>query len=495
LKAKDYFLKVRSLHNNRNTEDLRGTEHVDAVKSEGFGAVDRKLEKRSSAIVLGASIGGLLTARVLSDYFHHITIVERDLLPDDTEPRKGVPQSAHAHGLLAGGYRVIDHYFPGMMQELNARGAPFGDTVGDFLWFQYGHWKLHHQSGLRGITVSRPCLEAAVRHRVRHLPNVTFMEETSGVRPMLDAQTGRVTGLAVRQQNGNAEEHTAADLVVDATGRGSRSPQWLEEWGFGRPHVITVTVNVGYATRVFERRPGDLFDSLGAIVSGAPTSARYAAILAAEGNRWVITLVGSVGDYPPIDEPGWMRFAASLPVPAVHELVSTARPLTKIVSYRFPANQRRLYERMTRFPDGYLVLGDALCSFNPVYGQGMSVAALEAKALDEELARGIHGLAPRFYNRARAIIDIPWAIATGEDLRIPHVEGKRPTGFRLMSRYLERLHAVAAEDPIVCRQFMTVLNLLASPASLFSPPIAWRVLTRRIHSGRLTPHPAAASPA
>ncbi len=255
-------------------------------------------------------------------------------LPDGPEPRKGVPQSAHAHGLLASGYRVMDNYFPGMMRELNAQGAPFGDTVGDFLWFQYGHWKLRYESGLRGITVSRPCLEAAIRHRVQHLPNVAFMEGTSGIRPIFDAQTGRVTGLAIQRHNQNVEEHIAANLVVDATGRGSRSPQWLEEWGFGQPQVDTVTVNVGYATRVFERRAGDLFDSIGAVVSGAPTSTRYAAILAAEDNRWVITLVGTVGDYPPLDEPGWMRFAASLPVPAVHELVSKARSLTKITSYR-----------------------------------------------------------------------------------------------------------------------------------------------------------------
>lgn len=344
--------------------------------------------------------------------------------------------------------------------------------------------------------MSRPCLEAAIRRRVKHLPNITLMEGTIGVRPIFDAQAGRVTGLTLQHHNSHAEDQMTADLVVDVTGRGSRSPRWLEDWGFGQPQVVTVTVNVGYATRVFERRPGDLFDSIGAVVSGTPESTRYATILAVEDNRWIITLVGSVGDYPPIDEPSWMRFAASLPVPAVHELVSTARPLTEITSYRFPANQRRLYERMTRFPKGYLVLGDALCSFNPVYGQGMSVVALEAKALDDELARGIHDLAPRFYSRARTIVDIPWAIATGEDLRFPQVEGKRPAGFRLMSRYLERLHAVAAEDRIVCRQFMTVLNLLASPVSLFSRRIAWCVLTRRIHSDGLTsPHSTAASSA
>jgi len=441
-----------------------------------------------SALVLGASMGGLLTARVLSNHFHHVTIVERDPLSDRAEPRRSVPQSAHAHGLLASGYRVIDHYFPGMMQELNAMGAPLGDAVGDFLWFQYGHWKLRHESGLRGITVSRPCLETAVCRRVKQLPNVTILEGISGIRPIFDAQAGRVMGLTVQRHNSDTEDQMAADLVVDATGRGSRSPQWLEEWGFGPPQVDIVTVNVGYATRVFERRTGDLFDSIGAVVSGTPKSTRYAAILAAEGNRWVVTLVGAVGDYPPTDEPGWVRFAASLPVPAVHELVSKARPLTGITSYRFPANQRRLYERMTRLPEGYLVVGDAVCSFNPIYGQGMSVAALEAQALDEELARGAHGLAARFYRRVRNIVDIPWAIATGEDLRIPQVEGKRPPGFRILSWYLERLHAVAAEDRIVCRAFMEVLNLLASPASLLSPHIAWRVLKPRgIFSSGVTP--------
>ena len=187
----------------------------------------------------------------------------------------------------------------------------------------------------------------------------------------------------------------------------------------------SVKVNVGYATRVFERRPGDLFNSTGAIVAGTPPAeTRYAAILAAEGSRWVITLIGMLGDYPPVEEKAWTSFAASLPVPVVHDLVVSARPLTEIVSYRFSANKRRLYERMKRFPEGYLVTGDAVCSFNPIYGQGMSVAATEAKALDECLATGIADLAKRFYARARRIVDIPWLIATGEDFALS--PGGRP---------------------------------------------------------------------
>ena len=162
-------------------------------------------------------------------------------------------------------------------------------------------------------------------------------------------------------------------------------------------------------------------------------------------------------------------------------------PLTGIVSYKFPANQRRLYERMSRFPGGYLVVGDAVCSFNPLYGQGMSVAAMESKALDECLAGGIDALAPRFYAKASKIIDIPWLIATGEDLRFPQVEGARPAGFSLVNRYLERVHAVASEDPVVCRKFFDVLNLLAAPPSLMMPAVAWRVLARKVPRSSGTP--------
>jgi hypothetical protein len=228
-----------------------------------------------------------------------------------------------------------------------------------------------------------------------------------------------------------------------------------------------------------QRRPGDFFDSIGGIIAGTPSAGtRSGGVLAAEGNRWVVTLGGTVGDYPPTNEEAWIAFAASLPVSAVHELVTSAPPLTDIVIYRFPANQRRLYERMKRFPSGYLVTGDAVCSFNPIYGQGMSVAATEAKALDDSLAIGLDGLWRRFYARTSKIVDIPWAIATGEDLRFPQVEGPRPLGSRVVNRYLDRVHAVASVDPVVSRKFFAVLNLLAPPSSLMSPRFAWRVLAR-----------------
>jgi hypothetical protein len=227
---------------------------------------------------------------------------------------------------------------------------------------------------------------------------------------------------------------------------------------------------------------------MGGVVSGRPPdTTRYTAVLAAEGSRWVITLAGAVGDYPPTDERGWMQFAASLPIPDVHDLAASARPLGDITSYRFSANQRRLYEKMTRMPERYVVIGDAICSFNPIYGQGMSAAAMEAEALDNSLGEGVEGVARRFYARARKIVDIPWAIATGEDLRFPQVDGPRPPGFHQVNRYLERVHAVASVDPVVCARFFDVLNLLAPPTAVLSPKIAWRVLACRAPRDRGTP--------
>jgi 2-polyprenyl-6-methoxyphenol hydroxylase-like FAD-dependent oxidoreductase len=435
------------------------------------------MPRREHAIIMGASMAGLLTARAASDHFRRVTLVERDELPVDPCNRKGVPQGCHAHGLLASGYRVMDGYFPGMMAELEGAGAPRGDVVGDFLWYQYGAWKLRHNAGLLGIVVSRPCLERAVRARVKALPNVTVLDVHDAVQPAFDASVKRVTGVAVRRHRDSSQTLVDADLVVDATGRGSQSPKWLDEWGYGRPQETTFRVDVGYSTCVFERRPGEFHDSTGGIVAGtAPQSTRYAAVLAAEGWRWVVTLVGMLGDYPPADRDQWVAWAATLPVPDVYELVKGAKPLSDVVTYRFSANQRRHYEKMKRWPDGYLVIGDAMCSFNPIYGQGMSVSALEAQALGECLAAGDERLSHRFFTRASRIADIPWTIATGEDLRYPQVEGQRPPGHALINRYMERVHHAATHDATVCRRFFEVANLLAPPTAVMAPAIMGRVL-------------------
>jgi 2-polyprenyl-6-methoxyphenol hydroxylase-like FAD-dependent oxidoreductase len=372
---------------------------------------------------------------------------------------------------------VLSDYFPQMMDELVAEGATRGDLTGDFLWYQYGGWKLRADSGLDGIVVSRPHLERKVRDNVVAMPRLSLLQGHDGEEPVFDTDARRVTGLRVKKRATGETMELAADLVVDALGRGSPSPKWFADWGFGEVEETHVPIDVGYATGTFERRAGDLFGSMGAVIAGtAPKSTRYAATLGAEGNRWIVTLAGCLRDYPPTDLAGWREFARSLPTPDLYNLVKDREPLAPLASYRFPANRHCHYERLKTFPAGYLVMGDAVCSFNPLYGQGMSVALSEARALDDCLAAGDGEVAPRFFREAARIIASPWAIATGEDYRYPQVEGRRPPGFAVISRYMARAHRAAMRDPVVLRRFFEVASLLAPPPAMMAPAIAWRVL-------------------
>ena len=432
--------------------------------------------KRGHAIVLGGSMAGLGTARALANHFDRVTLVERDELTTGSTNRKGVPQAQHAHGLLPSGYRILLDYFPGMMEQLVADSAIRGDLTGDFLWYQYGGWKLRADSGLEAIVVSRPLLERKVRDRVLALSKVTLLQGHDAENLTFDPRTRRVTGVSARKLSTGATVALDADLVVDALGRGSASQKWLASLGYGRVKETNVAIEVGYATGVFERRPGDLYGGIGAVIAGtAPQSTRFAAILGAEGDRWIVTLAGCLHDYPPTDLDGWKEFARSLPTSDTFDLVKDREPIGPIVSYRFPANRRCHYEELAHFPDGYLVTGDAVCSFNPVYGQGMSVGLAEAHALDRCLATGDANLAKRFFRAVARIVESPWAIATGEDYRYPQVEGRRPPGFAVISRYMARAHRIATKDPVVLRRFFEVASLLAPPPAMMAPRIAWRV--------------------
>src|SRR5260221_9525061 len=262
-------------------------------------------KKGQHAIILGASMAGLLTARVLSDHFERVTLVERDHLPEDADNRKGVPQGRHGHGVLARGLRIMEQLFPGLTAGLVAGGATPGDIARDVCWYQFGGYKLRANVGLPGILLTRPFLEAHIRQRVLGLPNVTAIQEADvqGLLPSDDR--GRVLGVAL-QRRGGPPEQLLADLTVDATGRGAQSPKWLEALGYARPTETVVKVNVGYASRFYQRQPGDTKDALGYIIATTPPQGkRYGGMFAVEGQRWIVTLIGFLGDHAPADEAGF----------------------------------------------------------------------------------------------------------------------------------------------------------------------------------------------
>ena len=428
------------------------------------------------AIVVGASIGGLMAARALSDHYEEVTIVERDALGDSREPRKGVPQGRHAHGLLARGSRTLEQLFPGFTDEILAEGARSSDIVNGCMWSNFGAVLKMATSDVRGFLVSRPTLENAVRRRVARLPNVRLRASTEAVEPEFDARRGRVTGLLMRPVGQSARGETlSADLIVDASGRGARSPAWLERMGYTKPVEEAVRVDIGYMTRVYKRKPEHLPGLEAVLVAACPPDWRVGVILAQDGDCWIVTLGGYFGDRVPDDPAGFLAFAGSLQRREIYDVIKDAEPLTDPTPYTFNASLRRRYERLARFPEGFLVFGDALCSFNPIYGQGMSVAAIEALALSQCLAQGEANLAGGFFAAAAKTIDVPWRMAVGADLAHPGVEGPRPIPVRFINWYISNLFRAGAYDPALATRFLEVSNLLRPPPSLFEPAIAWRV--------------------
>ena len=433
---------------------------------------------REHAVVLGASMAGLAAARVLADAYDQVTVLERDALPVAAVHRKGVPQSRHAHGLLAAGRVALEELFPGLTDELVANGALSGDLQAESRWYNAGLRLCPAPSDLQAVAVSRPLLEGCVRERVQALPNVRVVDRCDAAGLVATPDGRGVRGVRViGRADGSTEEVLEADLVVDATGRGSRSPLWLEQLGYPRPAQDEVRAGVAYASRVYRRHRDHLDGDTAVVVAATVDRPRGGVMLAMEGDRWMVTLNGYLGQRPPADPDGFVAFAAGLPVPDIFEVIADAEPLGEVLPARYPASTRRRYEQLRRFPDGYLVTGDAVCAFNPVYGQGMSVAALEALALRECLRSGTAaGLASRFFAKAARIVDIPWGIAVGADLRFPGIEGARTAKVRLVNVYLARFHVAAATDPVLGGAFLRVVNLMDRPEGLLRPAIALRVL-------------------
>ncbi|MGK5111267.1 FAD-dependent oxidoreductase [Geodermatophilus sp. CPCC 205506] len=450
-----------------------------------------------AAVVVGASMAGLLAARVLAERFGRVTVLDSDTLPEDAVPRGGVPQSAHAHGLLAAGLRGLEELFPGLIDELVARGGLVADVQEQFRWVNDGYTIARGRSGMQGILISRPLLEREVRRRTLADPRIELFDRVD-VRGLVSDDHGRVRGVAAVDRRDPADRESRrwdADLVVDASGRTSRAPDWLAALGAEPPEEERVEVDVAYSTRWYRREPGQLDGDRGIVIAATPGNPRAGFLLAQEGDRWICALGGYLGDRPPIDPDGFDAYAATLPSPMLHEVIASAEPITEPRRFRFPASVRRRYERLARPPEGLLVTGDAVCSFDPVYGQGMTVACLEALALRDVLRRGVDGPAlPRAFWRAiEPVVDVPWEIAVGGDLRIPGVRGPLDRRTRVVNGYIGRVHRAAALDPAVGTAFLRVAHLEAPPASLMAPTVMAHVLvgSRRWPSGttRLIPVP------
>ncbi len=522
------------------------------------------------ALVLGGSIAGLLAARVLSDYFDEVIVIERDSYPQEIAVRKGVPQARHVHTLLMRGQQILERLFPGIEADLAEAGAPALEWTSEAWGWSASGWLPRFHSYLKTHTCSRELLEGTILRRLAAYKNVRFIENTDIIGLLPDATNTAIAGVRMRARHGaegegrsagfptgrggeersagfptgrGGEERSAgfptgrggessagfptgrggessagfptgrggsssagfptgrggeadllADFVVDASGRESKTADWLEVLGYGRAEDTTINAFLGYASRLYQR-PANLNAEWKAVLIGAmpPRTLRGGVIYPIEGDRWLVTLSGRSKQYPPTDDAGFLEFARTCANPLIYEAIKGATPLSPIAGYRRTENRLRHYERLERFPERFVALGDAVCAFNPVYGQGMTTAALGAETLEKLLqaqrkrrpAGDLTGLSRRFQQALAKVTATPWLMATGEDLRCPGVEGgqelRQSSAIRRWLRgYVERVRLLSARDAATFQVFLEVAHLLRPPTAFFQPRIAMKVLWQSV---------------
>lgn len=438
------------------------------------------------AIVMGGSIAGLWTARVLADHFDEVVIVERDQLPNDPVPRAGVPQARQYHILLLRGLTLLDELFPSLRDDLISAGAIELDVTEDVQSRSRGRWLERFRSGQTLLSCSRLLLEATMRAHLRRNPVIRWMEGTEVIGLHSDDDGQTVAGPIVKKKESNQEERILADLIVDTLGRRSPTPDWLAQLGYQRPEVSNVNSFLGYVTRRYQIPDGWQADWKMLLLFGsAPDEPRGGLIFPEENNVWVVMMAGANKDYPPTDDEGFREYARSLG-PEFFEAVEAAEPISKAYGYRGTDSNWHHYEKMEHWPERFVVLGDALCAFNPIYGQGMTVSALSAVALGEEIARSngnLDGLAKRAQRAVAAETADAWLLATGADVGWPETVGAESDS-GLASRfgrwYIDHLLAASGNDRTLRLAFLDVNQLIKPAGSLFAPGLMLRVLRQRI---------------
>jgi 2-polyprenyl-6-methoxyphenol hydroxylase-like FAD-dependent oxidoreductase len=431
-------------------------------------------------------MGGLSAARVLADFYDKVTVVERDVLPLTPDNRRGVPQGRHGHALLGRGLAVLGEFFPGFTDDLDDAGVPaldYRDLSQGYLSF--GGHQLPRSGGYTTVPAayipSRPLLEGLVRQRLRAIGNVSMLDGYDVVSLMPSEDGRRVTGATIKAHDSGRAHFLAADLVVDATGRSARTPAFLDALGYGRPREDCVKVRVTYASQLFRLPPGSMREKV-VLVSPVPGRSTGMALLGYENDTWMLTAFGIAGEEPPRELSDILTFVGALAPSHVVEALRCGEPLGEVCRFRYPESRWRRYDKLRRFPDGLLVLGDAICSFNPTYGQGMTVAALLALALRQCLANGTTLLARRFFRAAAEPIGVAWQFAVGGDLALPEVEGHRPLSVKLMNNYVDRLQTAAESDLEVAEQFTRVIGFLDPPSKLMRPKMLMHAVRRRRHA-------------
>ncbi|WP_153800916.1 NAD(P)/FAD-dependent oxidoreductase [Foetidibacter luteolus] len=441
------------------------------------------------AVVIGGSVAGLLSARVLAGYFEKVTILEKDNLPQGPLLRKTIPQGNHLHAILSSGLNLLENFFPGIVQQMEEPGVELVDFARDICWLFQGSWRSRHTSNVKCLLSLRPYLEWHIRNRLMlDCHNVTIRENCMVKGLLTNKDKSVVTGVTMLCGSNNQTENIEAALTVDACGRGSETPLWLTQMGYTAPKEAALEINLGYASRLYSQQE-NFDDGWKALVlfPKMPHAWRLGLMAHIQGNQCMVTMNGYFGDHAPVDDAGFLAFARSLPKPDIYNYIKDKVPLGKTKVYKIPKVYRRYYEKLPRFPEGLIVTGDANCVFNPIFGQGITLAAFYAKALQQSLNKqsskpgnSIIGLSKKFQYQASRHLNLPWFLTTAIDLSYAQTKGSRPPAMPVISWFLRYAIEVTSKDKKLYQTFINVMHMQAGLSALLAPsfllPVFWYII-------------------
>ncbi|MGA5677629.1 FAD-dependent oxidoreductase [Bacillus cereus] len=436
----------------------------------------------NKAIVIGGSMAGKFAAKALSTSFKEVIIIEADERWDGKSSRKRVPQSNHPHVLLKGGENAIEELFPNITNELIEAGSIINNFTRDLKWHQFGLWKQPFIGEVHMIQQSRPLLEWHIQKRIHQISNITIKYETLVKGLLVDAKLNKVCGVKVKYLETNTQEEVHADLVVDASGFGSKSIEWLREYEI-KVQEEKVRIDLFYATKMFKLKENEELDCCNMLMSPSFPDNPYGVLIQTiEDNRYFVTFSGYANEKAPQTDDEFYDFAENLSISNVTDFLNKAEGITDIKTYKIPYQVRRRFDLVNNVPEGLLVIGDAQCRFDPVFGQGVSVAAMEAHQLQlllqdrKELDKTF---TQQFYKKAATIIETPWDMTTTEISRHPQLKRELTTKQKFQLWYTKQIYRLSASNSDVYIRLVRVMNLIRSPFHLFHPKVLLSVLLNR----------------
>ena len=436
------------------------------------------------AVIIGSSIVGLITAKMLAQHFTKVTLLDRDEIPTDVSLRKRVPQGAHVHVLLDAGKHSIEEFYPGLFEEMIQAGASVADTGNEVAWFHHGVWKKRYVSGLKGILCTRPFLEHHIRCRTQAVHNINFLMGTSVEELIATPDKKSIIGVKYHDKKSSTYSELRADLVVDASGRGSQAPAWLSVLGYQIPEEEHIGIDLSYTSCVFKKP--DTFNADWKIIIHYPRTPhdwKCGVISCVENNHLMVSLSGYFKDSAPLDDEGFIEFAHALPRPEIYNYLKKTDRVSDIRIHKIPSSRWRHYEKLRSFPENLVLIGDSVCAFNPIFGQGMTVAAKSASLLNKMLLAGeLNGISDRYRKALPAIIKVPWFITSVLDMKYSQTKGKRPLGYWFLSWYVGKLLELTSISSTIYHQFSKLIHLKKGLWVILSPRVSVKVLTYGIKS-------------